>query len=80
MALSELGMDGNDYLIVKEVVLYIIWNILPSFNSHLTRLLKRLEQHGFISKDPQKHWVRNGITCEIDIIDQSRTITSQPLA
>lgn len=63
MTLPELGMEENDYLLTQEVVLYNIGNLLPSFRGHLTSLLERLEQQGFITKNPmiiknpKKEWI-----------------------
>lgn len=53
MTLPELGMDENDYLTAQDVVLYNIGNLLHSVKGHLTRLLKILEQRGFIVKYPR---------------------------
>lgn len=61
---------------LHDLLLYNIGNLLPSCKGHLTRLLERLEQQGFIEKNPQKHWEKNEITCKIDII----SITRKPLA
>lgn len=48
-------MEKNDYLTPKEVVLYNIGNLIPSFKGHLTRLLKRLKQKGS-SETLDKKW------------------------
>uniref|UniRef100_A0AAU7GJ24 RNA-directed DNA polymerase n=1 Tax=Nettle badnavirus 1 TaxID=3158948 RepID=A0AAU7GJ24_9VIRU len=43
-----------------------------------SKLLRELEEQGFIGEDPVKHWARNEIKCQLEIINPDITIEDKP--
>ena len=78
-AIPKLDLTEEEYLLIKEVVLFTSPIKNYSFEQKFRGLLNRLEAQGVIGDDPLKLWGRNQEKCYLDIKNPDVEINDKPL-
>ncbi|KAL9266264.1 Polyprotein P3-like protein [Drosera capensis] len=77
-SVSELDLSAQEYIDITDMV-YLKSAITNSnFESRFRPLLSRLEAQGYIGSNPLKHWAKNQVLCQLDIINPDLTIQDRP--